>query len=349
MMGRTAGRLMKRRVLGQIRYVTPVPPRAARGLVRDVYTQIERDFGMLAPPMALHSPAPSVLAAAWAMLRESLLVDGRAGRAIKETVAAAVSQANRCPYCVDVHGAAMSAWGLGDAAASLAAGQTIDDAQVRAAAAWAGGGGAPAGLPAAWMPELLVVLTCFHYLNRMVRVFLPDSPLPPLPPSARTAVIPVFGRLLRDAATVAPPAGASLRMVPASPDRPEPNWTHEAPVLAETFVRAGAAIDGAAGAWVPAAVREAVLADLARWDGRPPPLGSIWIDQVTDLLAPGDRPAARLALLTAKASDRVDEATVTRWRERESSDRALIELTSWAALAAADRLADLAAPAARGF
>ncbi|MFD1049963.1 carboxymuconolactone decarboxylase family protein, partial [Kibdelosporangium lantanae] len=44
-----------RKSLSRIRHVTVVRPADARGLVADVYRQAERDFGMLAPPVALHS------------------------------------------------------------------------------------------------------------------------------------------------------------------------------------------------------------------------------------------------------------------------------------------------------
>src|SRR3954466_10645569 len=116
-------RFALRRTLRDVKYVEAVRPRHARGLVRDVYRQVERDFGMLAPPVALHSPAPEVLAAAWLMLRESLgagggWVGGGAGvgggtgsGAGREAGAAAVSAANSCPYCVEVHAMALGTLG----------------------------------------------------------------------------------------------------------------------------------------------------------------------------------------------------------------------------------------------
>jgi hypothetical protein len=85
-----------------IKYVKPVRPSAARGLVARVYQQIERDYGFLAPPITLHSPSPEVMAASWLMMRETLLASGRADRVIKESVASAVSEANACPYWVEV-------------------------------------------------------------------------------------------------------------------------------------------------------------------------------------------------------------------------------------------------------
>ncbi|MFD0592043.1 hypothetical protein ACFQZ4_05300 [Catellatospora coxensis] len=42
--------------LRHVRHVAPVHPAAATGLVGEVYHQVEAEFGMLAPPIALHSP-----------------------------------------------------------------------------------------------------------------------------------------------------------------------------------------------------------------------------------------------------------------------------------------------------
>ncbi|NUT18388.1 MAG: carboxymuconolactone decarboxylase family protein, partial [Hamadaea sp.] len=167
--------------LRQIRHVTPVAPRSARGLVAEVYHQVERDFGMLAPPISLHSPAPRALAAAWAMLRETLLAADATTRAEREAVAAAVSAANTCPYCVDVHGAAL-------------AGLTRDDMPVLSA--WARSSATADPLPGTFgerpSAELIGVAVAFHYLNRMVNIFLPESPLPPL---LRGSAAPVAQRV----------------------------------------------------------------------------------------------------------------------------------------------------------
>src|SRR5689334_376789 len=101
-------RATRRIGMTHIRFVTPVPVQAATGRVAQVYRGMEADFGMVAPPLALHAPAPDTLAASWLMLREALLVPGLVDRAARETVAAGVSLANRCPYCVDVHGTTLA-------------------------------------------------------------------------------------------------------------------------------------------------------------------------------------------------------------------------------------------------
>src|SRR5262249_35729405 len=104
-------RFAVRRSLNDTRHVRVVKRRHATGLVLDVYRQVERDFKMLAPPTALHSASPPMLAASWMILRETLLAQGNAERASKEAVATGVSLANSCPYCADVHGMTLSALG----------------------------------------------------------------------------------------------------------------------------------------------------------------------------------------------------------------------------------------------
>src|SRR4051812_44044903 len=105
MLTRTAAR----RGASKIRYLSPVPPEAAQGAVATVYAEAQRDFGLLAPPLVIHSPVPELLCGSWLTLRETLLASGTLSRPAKEAVATAVSQANTCPYCVDVHGSALHA------------------------------------------------------------------------------------------------------------------------------------------------------------------------------------------------------------------------------------------------
>ncbi|GGZ48898.1 alkyl hydroperoxide reductase AhpD [Streptomyces inusitatus] len=323
--------------LGSIRHIEAVRPDGATGLVARVYEQTVRDFGGLAPPIALHSPAPEPLAASWLMLRESLLVPGTAGRAAKEAVAHAVSEANSCPYCVEVHGAALR--DLEPAAAPGAA--PAPGSAAHAAARWARAGLRPGtdaddGPPADTRTELTAVAVAFHYLNRMVNVFLEDSPLPAgLPAAAHDGLLRMVARTLRPSAPGGPAAGASLPLLPKAPPPPDLAWASGVPDLADAFARSAAAVDRAAGPALPAAVRERVLAELDAWDGRPPPVGRGWLDERTAGLPPGDRPAARLALLTALASYRVEDRDIAAFRARTPGDAALIGLTSWAALAAA--------------
>ncbi|MEV0401521.1 carboxymuconolactone decarboxylase family protein [Actinoallomurus sp. NPDC050550] len=353
--GRATPRLVRRalhRTLDRVAYVEPVRPDAAQGLVARVYAQVEHDFGMLAPPVALHSPAPEVLAASWLMLRETLVAGPASGRPDAETVAASVSRANACPYCVAVHDATLH--GLVPA---RAAGE--DDRGTLAA--WAAGTGRcgpgePAAAPfdATRAPRLVGVAVTFHYLNRMVNVFLDDSPVPPrVPAQVRAPMLRVLGRLLRSAARRGAEPGAALGLLSEASPPGDLAWAAADPVIEDAFARAVEAIERAGRRALPAPVRALVLERLADRDGTHPAAGRGWLDEAVAALPDAERPAARLALLTALASHRVGPADVAAFRHADPDDAALLGLTAWASLAAARRIGEtavyLSAPTERKY
>lgn len=337
-----------RRSLAQIRYVSAVQPEAAEGLVAAVYAQMEREFGMLAPPVALHSPAPRMLAACWVMLRETLLARGRASRPAKEVVAAAVSLGNTCPYCVAVHNAVLGGLAHRRDARFIATGDlgSIEDPALRDLAVWACSSGQreaaarrPPPFPAGHLAELAGVAVTFHYLNRMVTLFLQETPLPPgVPNGLARGLMRMLGRLLRSAAVNAPEPGAALPLLAEAAMPGDLHWAAGNSAIADGFARAIAAIDAAGARAVPEAVRELVLGELAAWDGRPRGPSRTWADAAVRGLRPADRPAGRIALLTAFAPYQVLPADIEAFRRGQFADQDLVELTSWASLAAARRV-----------
>lgn len=338
--------VMRRVPLRQIRHVRAVRAAGATAPVVAVYRQMERDFGMLAPPVALHSPDPALLAAAWCMLRETLLAGGVLDRAVKEATAAAVSTANRCPYCVTVHGATLAGLLPGTGAARLAAGNldTVSDPLVRAAAVWASGRAAPgelrllAALPPAATAELAGVALTFHYLNRMVSVFLPPSPLPAGSPLARHGLTRLAARLMgRMARTVVPP-GPAHEPLPGAPLPPDLAWAAPAPRVGEAMTHAVAVLTERAAHHLPTAVQDLVRDRLADPGDTGPGLsGRPWLDAAVAGLPAADQPAARLVLLTAFAAYQVTDPLVAQYRATEPADAALVSVTAWASLTAARR------------
>jgi AhpD family alkylhydroperoxidase len=332
--------------MAQIRYVSPIKPGTARGLLATAYAQVERDFGMLAPPIALHSPAPETLAASWLMLRETLVVPGLASRAAKEAAAAAVSVANTCPYCASVHAAVLGAVAATPEAAAIASDRidSVADPGLRDVAAWARASGqrevsAIAGAPApGQLPELAGVAVTFQYLNRMVNIFLGESPLPQgTPAGLRGGLMRMTGKMMLALGARSPVPGASLDLLPQAPLPGELSWAAGNPRIADAFARSAAAIDAAGARSVPQPVRDLVLGELATWDGLPPGLSRSWAGDAVATLAPQHRAAGRLALLTALASYQVGESDIGEFRQDSPGDQTLIELTSWASLAAARR------------
>jgi alkylhydroperoxidase family enzyme len=334
--GTLLARATARATQAHIHHLTPVAPGAATGLVKRVYGQVAHDFGLLAPPVSLHAPAPEALAACWLMLRETIVADGPTARAGKEAVAAAVSVGNACPYCVEVHSTTMFGLVGGRAGRAVAEDRLDDvaDPDVRALARWARGGGPPPVPTAEAAAEVIGVAATFHYLNRMVNVFLPASPLPAeLPPAARRPLRHVAGRLLGAFAARRRPPGRALPLLPDAPLPADLSWAAPRPGVAGAFARAAAVFDAAGERSVPAPVRRLVLDRLAAWDGTPPGPSRAWADDAAAGLPAGHRAAGRLALLACFASYQVTGSVIA-----PLDDRRLVELVGWASFTAARRL-----------
>lgn len=334
----------------QVRHVEPVRYGGARDGVAQVYQELERDFGILAPPVALHSPAYEPLAASWLMLRETLLVPGLASRAEKEAVATAVSTTNECPFCVRMHSATLSSLLPGRSPSATeddpVRPASITDPAVSALADWAKENSVrdpadrhPAPFPAEQTPEMVGVAVLLHYYNRMVNLFLGEAPLPPgAPLKSLGAVMRILMWLIGSAVRTEPAPGVSLDLLPSAPLPEDLAWAAGNPVIAEAFARAAAAVEEAGHRSVPESVRELLHAELTAWDGRPRGISRAWVEDGTAALPPQDRAAGRLALLTAMASYQVDDTAIARFREGNPADGALIDLTAWASLTASRRI-----------
>ncbi len=347
-------RATRRIGMTHIRYVEPIMLSTAPPPVEHVYREMERDFGMLAPPVALHAPAPATLAAVWLILRETLLVPGLVDRRTKEVIAAAVSLANRCPYCVEVHGTTLGGLTAGSDAAAVMSDRldAVTDAKLRGAAQWARatgtGGGADTARSAAVFtqreaPEFIGVAVAFHYINRMVNVFLRESPLPPVPDATAGALRRAAGRILRKQTRIVPAPGGSEGLLPDAPVPDDLAWAATSPRIATTFARASAAIDAGGARVVPENVRRLVLSRLAGGGAFSAGLGTrFWLEETLADCTEEERRVGRLALLVASASYQVTSRVVEEFRELGHGDDGLIELTSWASLAAARQIgADL--------
>jgi len=316
--------------------------------VADVVHQIRTDFGMLAPPFALHLPVPELLCALWLVFRETMYARG-VGRDVKEAVAATVSANNACPYCVDAHTTMLTALDGGDPAAAVSsvAIDSIADPAMRGAIAWARATGQPGAqilrnrpFPDEHVPELVGTALAFHYVNRMVNIFAVDSPFPGRGPRAkriaRRIALPTFRKLLSHNVT----PGTSVNLLPAAELPQDLAWAAGNPVIADAFARAAAAFDAAGRAVLPDSVRKLVEGRLATWQGEDPGISRAWIEPAVEPLQTTERPVARLALLAAFASHQVDDHVLETARTTPGpvGDRILLAVAGWASFATARRI-----------
>jgi AhpD family alkylhydroperoxidase len=328
------------------RYTTPVPPRAATGQVATVYAQVRRDFGFRPPAMLVLSPAPDLLAADWALLRESLLA-GSADRADKEIVATAVSLANRCPFCVDAHTMFLHATGSSHVAETVRRGEPPADPARAKLFAWATATRTPDAPELSAPPfepalaaEYIGTALSFHFVNRLVSALLNESVLPANLQRWRP-IRRLAGRLFAGVLRRPIQPGEGLRAVAdnsaaADPTAAVPTWAGDSPIGPAFAALRTASASGASLLTDPAL--SVVLDTVAAWDGSHPPIVGGWPDNVLRTLPTLDRTGAKLALLCALAPYRITDLDVAAWRARHLADADLVRLLAFGAMTAADRI-----------
>lgn len=329
------------------RYITPVPKRSATGQVAAVYAQLATDLGRVAEAYTILSPAPAVMAATWALLRESQLV-GQAPRTDKELVATAVSHANRCPFCVDAHTFLTHATGAHQLAETVWRGDTPADPAHARLVAWAAATRTPGApelaappFPPAHAAEYIGTALGFHFINRMVSALLPDSPLPGRLRHWRM-LRRLGGRLFTRSIQRTRRPGDSLHLL--EPDRPPatadeaPAWAGDTPIGTAMVALRAATTTG--GTLLSDPARDLLRRTVAAWDGHHPPVTLDWLTQPLATLPEADRPAARLALLAALAPYRITDTDVTAWHATHpsASDADLVRLLAFGAIITVNHL-----------
>ncbi|GIH17200.1 carboxymuconolactone decarboxylase family protein [Rugosimonospora africana] len=326
-----------------IRHVSPVPRKAATGLVAEVYAQSTADFGQVA--FMMMSPAPDLHAAAWALLREAELV-GHAPRADKEVVTVAVSQANECRFCVDAHTIMIHATGEHRLAEDLLHGRPLSEPYDRLAA-WARATRTPGAaqlreppFPAEQAAEFLGTALSTHFTNRMFSVLTDERLIPgnlQRSPSVRRVGGMTYAHTVRR--ELAP--GESLALLTDVSLGPAPGWAAGTPIGVAFAALRGAATVG--GALLSETSREILRATVADWDGTQPASG--WLDARLAGVPATDRPAARIALFSALAPHEISDADVAAWRTAtDGTDGDLVRLLGFAAITVVDRIEEALAP-----
>lgn len=333
----------------RINYVTPVAQEEAEGLTAEVYRQMRRDF-QIVPPLTLHSPLPKLLAAVWAISREALIA-GPVDRSEREIVAAAISRINECPFCVEVHTTMLFGAGHSEIAKSLLLETHEGRAQERGyqLARWAMATRTPGAkalrtppFSATEAPELIGTAVAFHYINRVVNVFLDASPLPvsSIPRWMKAPFGQVAGRLFgKRIIGLSVVAGESLPLLKEGDLPKEFAWARgNNEAVAGAFSRLASTMEEIGQAVVPTPVRELVEAYLSSWNGADPGISRQWVENAIADLPDDDQPCGRLALLSAIASHQVDADVIQAFRQHVPSDEALIGTVAWGSYLATRRI-----------
>ncbi|NTU57395.1 MAG: carboxymuconolactone decarboxylase family protein [Chlorobiaceae bacterium] len=327
-----------------IRHLQPPDIGRATGLSAAVYRQLEQEFQAV-PPITMHHLNPQLMAGVWSACRESLIAGP--DRALKEAVAVSVSRSNRCPYCVQAHTSMLR--GSGDMSALRAAeGSSEGPEAFSEVVAWAAATGTPFPKPSVLpfseekAPAVMATAVLFHYINRVVNIFLDDTMMPIV------GKVPVIGeQAFRIFSSVVSGRIVTVEVAPGvflteAPDTPLPEafgWASGDADVSGGLHRFAAAAIAAAADSVDAGVQELVRDRVAGWKGEPQGPGKGWVDRAVSVLPEQKRPQARMALLSAIASWAVDDAEVAAFRQTGLGDRELLDTAAWGAYLAAERVA----------
>ena len=325
--------------LNMIKYIQPIKPKQAEGLVKPVYSQIKRDFGRIVEPFQMHSPLPELLAGAWMACRETELV-GNVPRSIKEAVAAAVSKQNQCPYCVDAHTIMLSAGGekaLAKAMGKAEFGQ-IKDVKIRAIVDWAlKGSGAP--FSAAEAPEIIGTAVYFHYINRMANVLLTETPLPSSQPPLKGSLTRIASIMFSSAVRRPKTAGDSLEFLPETELPADLAWASGVANVAGAFARFAKVVEIDGEYALPLEVRLRVEEQIGKViTGKSQFDQNLLTQTASEFSDEAHKSAAELTLMTAFASSKVDEGTVAKFKRHYPQDTKLLGALAWASFTAARKI-----------
>jgi len=184
-------------------------------------------------------------------------------------------------------------------------------------------------------PEIIGTAIAFHYINRMVNVFLGETFLP-VPAALKGLTRRLFGATVGKrfvSRSVRP--GDSLQFVPQAKLPDDLSWAASNPAVAGAFAGFAEVVEAAGDAALPEPVRVLVTDYVQAWHGEAMGLSRRWVEDAVVEVKEEHRAAARLALLTALASYQVDASVVEGFQSHCPDDAQLIAATAWASFTAA--------------
>lgn len=301
--------------------------------VRAIYKQLNAEF-QIAPPMTVHAQVPKIFAAVWSACRESLVVGDH--RTEKEIIATTISNMNDCPYCVDIHAVMIGA----------------DPNEVKHKSElefWASQTLNPRHeiiqnppFSKDLIPAYLSTAVMFHYINRVVNIFMREgSPLNlPMPLKMIKPVFQKIASATLGRATIRKKARAGLSLELTKPVDFKTNiaWIDNDPIIGQSLIRFFYSLKEEAKTVLPITSIQCLEEHLSNWKGENPPLGRSWLEVILSECKLEDRAGLKLALLVARSSHQVTDKDIQDFRKSNPNDEDLIKVVSWAASAASFRI-----------
>lgn len=334
-----------------VKYLKVFGLKDAKGNIKAINQQINRDFG-LAGPMTLSSPSERVHAVRWVKSREIFVVETHVKRVTKETIAAGVSETNKCPYCVEVHQTSISSTGNNTIANAIARGtwKSLEDNKTRALIDWSLNtlnpnadiiSNPPFTLPEA--TEIIGTALEFHSTNRLVSIFLDESPLPAFLSNSfikKIALSIASKTLFKSMVSKKPQAGDSLPFIKNTPLTKEEQWAKNIPAYAMGLAAENKLLKDIQAEHIPQKSANLFKAKISEWQGEEMPLGKSWINKITANLDDREKPITTIMFLAAFTPYAITEKDIEDFRQIKASDAELLEVCYWAIQTTTNRIGE---------
>jgi len=187
-------------------------------------------------------------------------------------------------------------------------------------------------------PEIIGVAVLFHYINKMVSLFLSETPLPSNRGWLKGALKRMAGWYFSFSMKRSKSYGDSLKFLPESELPSDLIWSQDSPYVAKGFAQFSTVIDEIGDDFLPDSIRHCVRNYVDAWNGEHPGMSTQWSDQAVRDLDDEFKAAGRLVLMSAIAPYQVDEQLIVRFRDIYPEDEALLGALAWGSFMAAKRI-----------
>ena len=326
-----------------ISFIKSIKPSQASGEVKEVYSQLKAEMGDVVEPISLHALIPNLLKGIWGILRETVIIEDATKRKTKEAVGAAVSSSNECPYCVDAH--TIMIIGLQDKTVADAivkrSIEMISDDYVRSVVNWSFNTrnfksmtvtNPPFTMKEA--PEIIGTAVFFHYLNRMVTIFLGPTILPLninfLKGMMKSMAAKMFAGVLNKEKEGH--LGGQLEEVK------ELYWTKSNPRVQYVYTYFYNTVQELGVKYIPEEVRRLISNEVNNWDGEDL-MSTKELDALIDKISTRNQPLARMLYLTAFSPHRIQSYHFNEFKMfYAGKDEQILASLAWASLTASVKI-----------
>jgi hypothetical protein len=172
----------------------------------------------------------------------------------------------------------------------------------------------------------------------MTNALLGKTPLPSNSRLLRKPLKTVASSMFSGAVNRPKFAGEALMLLHRADLPNDLRWAKRSSNIAQAVACLAVATEQAGEAALPAEVRAHVEEELAQWSGKTSELSLAWAEDAISRFDEATEAAARLALLTALAPDRIEEKAILMFRKHYPQDEKLVGALAWASFAAARKI-----------